>query len=166
MSLYRDTTEWMNLYTLWERTDEAARWGVETFSAVERIRKLAAMAAAIESAESGELSEEQQTRQRVLLTIALETLEDLIENGFADLELLIQDAALTSLRELPEFQQLLDSPPAAPSGEASRIDLLSQINVSTHAVSGRWAIESGCLTSPKEYAARIEIPYSPEGIID
>lgn len=55
-----------------------------------------------------------------------------------------------------------DLAPAAPDATAANeIDLLPLIDVERDAVAGRWRLEDGVLTAPKQYGARIEIPYEP-----
>ena len=55
-----------------------------------------------------------------------------------------------------------DLAPAAPdAATADEIDLLPLIDVERDAVAGRWRLEDGVLTAPKQYGARIEIPYEP-----
>lgn len=55
-----------------------------------------------------------------------------------------------------------DLAPAAPdAATADEIDLLPLINVERDAIAGRWRLEDGVLTAPKQYGARIEIPYEP-----
>lgn len=55
-----------------------------------------------------------------------------------------------------------ESAPDAPAASArEEIDLLPLIQVDRDAVSGSWQMDAGDLLSPKQYGARIEIPYTP-----
>lgn len=56
-----------------------------------------------------------------------------------------------------------DDTPSAAIDLTNEIDLLSLIDVDRDAVAGQWTMEEGRLLSPKEYGARIEIPFTPEG---
>lgn len=52
-----------------------------------------------------------------------------------------------------------DTPPLATPAAAGEVtDLLGQIDPGTAWAQGRWTLEDGRLTSPKEYGARIELP--------
>jgi hypothetical protein len=48
-----------------------------------------------------------------------------------------------------------------PKPEGEEIDLLARIDPGKDGVSGSWKREGGVLLSPKEYGARVEIPYAP-----
>lgn len=45
--------------------------------------------------------------------------------------------------------------------EGEVIDLLQRINLEEQWQAGEWTLEDGVLESPKQYGARIELPYSP-----
>jgi hypothetical protein len=52
--------------------------------------------------------------------------------------------------------------PSTPEEETPELDLLALLDVSRHKVSGDWTREtSGRLVAPKQYGARIELPYAP-----
>ncbi len=52
---------------------------------------------------------------------------------------------------------------STPGDLTKEVDLLSLIDVDRDAVAGEWTLEDGRLTSPKQFGARIEIPFTPEG---
>jgi hypothetical protein len=67
----------------------------------------------------------------------------------------------------PEATATSDAPrslerPLLPSPRpAEAIDLLALVDVKQDHVAGEWTLEGGRLTSPKQYGARIELPYVP-----
>ncbi|MCC7421495.1 MAG: hypothetical protein IT428_14520 [Planctomycetaceae bacterium] len=50
---------------------------------------------------------------------------------------------------------------AASDPDREEIDLLALIDVEKDGVAGKWTLTDGVLQSPKEFGARIEIPYQP-----
>ncbi len=52
---------------------------------------------------------------------------------------------------------------STPGDLTKEVNLLSLIDVDRDAVAGEWTLEDGRLTSPKQFGARIEIPFTPEG---
>ncbi len=50
-----------------------------------------------------------------------------------------------------------------PPDISREVDLLALIDVERDAVAGEWTLADRILTSPKQYGARIEIPFTPEG---
>lgn len=49
----------------------------------------------------------------------------------------------------------------APPNKTPAIDLLALVDVEEDGVAGSWTKEDGRLTSPKQYGARLELPYTP-----
>ena len=56
---------------------------------------------------------------------------------------------------------LFGSPSASIRDTQDEVDLLALVDVERHRVSGQWTRRNGALEAPKEYGARIEIPYQP-----
>ena len=63
-------------------------------------------------------------------------------------------------RELPEFSEARQTL-RSPHREQKEIDLLALLKPERDQVQGKWSLENGLLTSPKEYGARLEIPFQP-----
>ena len=63
-------------------------------------------------------------------------------------------------RALPEFAELPRAA-VAPRSDQKEIDLLSLIKPDRDQVQGEWSLTSGLLKSPKEFGARLEIPFQP-----
>lgn len=75
----------------------------------------------------------------------------------------VRESADTSL--LPRIETADLSPEKhqnrSPAGLTESIDLLPMIDVDKDAVSGKWVKADGFLESPKQFGARIEIPFEP-----
>ncbi|HQU41220.1 MAG TPA: hypothetical protein PK867_00350, partial [Pirellulales bacterium] len=72
------------------------------------------------------------------------------------------------IRAKPDQSPLPSMPPAELTSEPDRVaaigeevDLLPMVDVQRDGVSGDWTLGEGRLTSPKEFGARIELPYQP-----
>ena len=68
-------------------------------------------AAAVKSAKGEELTEGQQSRRREFLDLSLVCLKEAFAAGYDDVERAQKDPDLAALRDLPEFQKLVKSPP-------------------------------------------------------
>lgn len=75
----------------------------------------------------------------------------------------VRNEADTSLLPRIESVDLLQASlgDRSPAGPTESIDLLSMIDVEKDVVSGKWVKADGFLESPKQFGARIEIPFEP-----
>jgi hypothetical protein len=70
-------------------------------------------------------------------------------------------ACLPPLAATTELPRMVEQASLPPPGRAAAIDLLALVDVKRDQVAGDWTLEDGRLTSPKQYGARIELPYVP-----
>ena len=68
-------------------------------------------AAAVQPAEGEALTEEEQTRRKGYLGLSLACLKEAVAGGYEDREHARKDPDLAVLRDLPEFQKLVKTPP-------------------------------------------------------
>jgi hypothetical protein len=86
-------------------------------SAYNAARGYALCAGALQPADGQELTPEQQTQRRDHIDLAFTCLREAIAAGWIDFETWRRDPDLAVLHDLPEFEQLLDTPPPPPLSE-------------------------------------------------
>jgi hypothetical protein len=92
---------------------------------------------------------------------ALESGDDVELWGYFQVREKPDAACLPPLAATTEMPRLVEQAILPPPGRATAIDLLALVDVKQDHVAGDWTLEDGRLTSPRQYGARIELPYAP-----